>query len=63
MQDEQIDFRLGAALEATVSLVDFDRGPGLRIDIVIPWRRLSALAQSIRFWQRKLESFGEVEGK
>ena len=39
-------------LTATVALVEFDQGPGLRIDIVIGWDRLLGLAQQIRWWSR-----------
>ena len=39
-------------LTATVALVEFDQGPGLRIDIVIGWDRLKGLAQQIRWWSR-----------
>lgn len=39
-------------LHATVNLVKFDHGPGLRIDIIIPWVRLLGLAQQIRWWSR-----------
>ena len=39
-------------LQATVKLVEFDAGPGLRIDILIPWVRLLGLAQQIRWWSR-----------
>ena len=39
-------------LTATVALVEFDQGPGLRIDIVIGWDRLRGLAQQIRWWSR-----------
>ena len=39
-------------LHATVKLVEFDQGPGLRIDILIPWVRLLGLAQQIRWWSR-----------
>ena len=39
-------------LHATVKLVEFDAGPGLRIDILIPWVRLLGLAQQIRWWSR-----------
>ena len=42
-------------LTATVALVEFDQGPGLRIDIVIGWDRLKGLAQQIRWWARRLE--------
>lgn len=40
------------SLTATVALVEFDQGPGLRIDIVIGWDRLRGLAQQIRWWSR-----------
>jgi hypothetical protein len=39
-------------LHATVKLVEFDEGPGLRIDIRIPWVRLLGLAQQIRWWSK-----------
>ena len=39
-------------LHATVKLVEFDAGPGLRIDILVPWDRLKGLAQQIRWWSR-----------
>lgn len=39
-------------LTATVALVEFEQGPGLRIDIVIGWDRLLGLAQQIRWWSR-----------
>jgi hypothetical protein len=39
-------------LETVVTLVEFDEGPGLRIDIRIPWDRLKGLAQQIRWWSR-----------
>lgn len=39
-------------LTATVALVEFDQGPGLRIDMVIGWDRLRGLAQQIRWWSR-----------
>lgn len=39
-------------VQATVKLVEFDQGPGLRIDIIIPWVRLLGLAQQIRWWSR-----------
>jgi hypothetical protein len=39
-------------LHATVKLVEFDAGPGLRIDILVPWVRLLGLAQQIRWWSR-----------
>ena len=42
-------------LETVVTLVEFDEGPGLRIDIRIPWDRLKGLAQQIRWWARRLE--------
>ena len=42
-------------LRATVRLVEFDDGPGLRIDVIIPWERLSGLARSIRYWRIRLE--------
>jgi hypothetical protein len=39
-------------LETVVTLVEFDEGPGLRIDIRIPWDRFKGLAQQIRWWSR-----------
>jgi len=42
-------------LETVVTLVEFEEGPGLRIDIRIPWDRLKGLAQQIRWWSRRLE--------
>ena len=42
-------------LETVVSLVEFEEGPGLRIDIRIPWDRLKGLAQQIRWWSRRLD--------
>jgi hypothetical protein len=39
-------------LETVVTLVEFEEGPGLRIDIRIPWDRLKGLAQQIRWWSR-----------
>lgn len=42
-------------LTATVALVEFDQGPGLRIDIVIGWDRLCGLAQQIRWWSKMPE--------
>ncbi len=42
-------------LTATVALVEFEQGPGLRIDIVIGWDRLRGLAQQIRWWSRMPE--------
>lgn len=43
-------------LTATVALVEFEHGPGLRIDIVIGWDRLRGLAQQIRWWSRMSSS-------
>jgi len=42
-------------LETVVTLVEFEEGPGLRIDIRIPWDRLKGLAQQIRWWSRRLD--------
>jgi hypothetical protein len=39
-------------LRAEIRLVEFDDGPGLRIDVVIGWPRLKGLAQQIRWWSR-----------
>ena len=42
-------------LETVVTLVEFEEGPGLRVDIRIPWDRLKGLAQQIRWWSRRLD--------
>lgn len=54
-------------LECSVALVEFEHGPGLRIDVSIPWDRLAGLARAIRYWQVRAEAvdpmIGEREGK
>ena len=54
-------------LECSIALVEHPGGPGLRIDVSIPWDRLAGLARAIRYWQVRADAvdptIGEREGK